>query len=222
MIKNTFIRIIALILVALSLCGCAEISDIQTEPIETEAVIEETEPTEIEEDVKWEVPDEEYVIDITHDAQTDLEKLAWVIYLEGGEDGVCDDCRRRIADVILNRVECKITNTGNDYYWPDTITDVISIGGINPYQNMGNSFTWPETAHKEEERHSVERAFRIAHEVLRGTHSEIYRKGYFYYAAGNAYGYEPWTAIYHCGIFFMRQRGWDNSKFEQDWFFHQN
>ena len=230
---NSIIRIIALIFVVAALCGCGKSSDeiiMATETVgsvveateeatdEVTIIDSETEPTVIVEDVRWDVPGEEYTIDITHAAETDLERLAWAIYLEGGEDGVCDDCRRRIADVILNRVECKITNTGNDLYWPDTITDVISYSGINPYQNMGNSFAWPKTAYKEGEQHSVERAFRIAHEVLRGSHSEVYRKGYFYYAAGNEYGYEPWTAIHHCGIYFMRQRGWDNSKFEQDWF----
>lgn len=230
---RNIIRIITLACAVAILCGCATSFDefglavgtadnrIETEFIEeaeAETTIIETEAVEIVDDVKWEVPDEEYVIDISHPAETDFEKIAWVIYMEGGGDSVCDDCRRRIADVILNLVECKITNTGNDYYWPDTITDVIAGGGINPYQNMGYSCTWPETAHAEGERHAVERAYRIAHEVLRGNHSEIYRKGYFYYAGGNVYGHEPETAVYHCGIYFQRQRGWDNSKFEQDWF----
>jgi hypothetical protein len=123
-----------------------------------------------------------------------------------------------VADVILNLTECKITNTGNDYYWPDTIYGVISGGGINPYQNMNNTTKWPNTAHLERERHAVEKAFQIAHEVLRGQHSEIYRKGYFYYAGANAYGGEPDTAIHCCETWFMRLRDWDNSKFEQDWF----
>lgn len=243
---NKMIRIIALISIAASLCGCAksfdeldpvvEATNIQTETelveattVETESEVEdtsdeteltvpeETEVTEVAEEVRWEVPGETYVIDISRPAETDFEKMAWAIYLEGGADSVCDDCRRRIADVILNLVECKITNIGNDLYWPDTLTGVLSGGGINPYQNMGNSFTWPNTAHTEAERHAVERAYRIAHEVLRGNHSDIYRKGYFYYAGANVYGLEPETAIYHCGIFFQRQRGWDNSKFEQDW-----
>lgn len=199
-------------------CGATEVEP--TLP-EAELIITETVPTEqpIEfiEEVKWEIPGETYEIDITHEAETDFEKIAWVIYMEAGADSVCDDCRRRVADVILNLTECKITNTGNDLYWPDTITGVISSGGINPYQNMGNSCRWPDSAHKDGERHAVECAFRIAHEVLRGQHSEIYRKGYFYYAGGNEYGQEPETAIYCCGIFFMRLRDWDNSKFEQDW-----
>lgn len=226
--RKFIVSIIAFVMIASILVGCGGRTEIpEGEPIimegySTESPTEEspTEPTEVAEEVKWDIPDEEYVIDITHEAQTDFEKLAWAIYMEAGADSVCDDCRRRVADVILNRVECKITNTGNDYYWPDTITDVVAISGINPYRNMGNSFRYPDVAHTERERHSVERAYRIAHEVLRGNHSEIYREGYFYYAGANEYGHEPETAIYHCGIYFMRQRGWDNSKFEQDWFFN--
>lgn len=227
---NKITRIIALIFMVVFLCGCAELdttmetTDIQTEtePVEeTEAIVtepeNETEPTEIVEEVRWDIPDEDYVIDISRDAETDLEKMAWAIYLEAGADSVCDDCRRRVADVILNLVECKITNTGNDLYWPDTLTGVLSGGGINPYKNMGNRFRWSTNSHLERERHAVERAYRIAYEVLTGNHSEIYRKGYFYYAGANVYGWEPETAIHCCGIYFMRQRGWDNSKFEQDW-----
>ena len=195
----------------------AETCPIPKETIATEPIVTEPPATEPQEIVKWDVPGEIYVIDISRPAETDLERMAWAIYLEGGGDAVCDDCRRRIGDVILNLVECKITNTGNDYYWPNTLAGVLSGGGINPYQNMGNSFTWPQSANSEYERHAVERAYKIAHEVLRGQHSEIYRKGYFYYAGANVYGWEPETAINCCGIWYMRQRGWDNSKFEQDW-----
>lgn len=229
---NKIIRIIALTFMVVFLCGCAELdttvepTDIQMETElveETEAIVtepeNETEPTEVVEEVRWDIPDEDYVIDISRDAETDLEKMAWAIYLEAGADSVCDDCRRRVADVILNLVECKITNTGNDLYWPDTLTGVLSGGGINPYKNMGNRFRWSKNSHLERERHAVERAYRIAYEVLTGNHSEVYRKGYFYYAGANVYGHEPETAIHCCGIYFMRQRGWDNSKFEQDWFF---
>ena len=208
-----FLSCLMALVLLLCVVGCGAIEFEPTLP-KVEPIITETVPAE---QVKWEVPGETYEIDITHEAETDLEKIAWVIYMEAGADSVCDDCRRRVADVILNLTECKITNTGNDLYWPDTITGVISGGGINPYQNMGNSCHWPDSAHKDSERHAVERAFRIAHEVLRGQHSEIYRKGYFYYADGNEYGQEPETTIYCCGIFFMRLRDWDNSKFEQDW-----
>ena len=227
---NKIIRIIALIFVVASLCGCAKSFDeveptveptsIQTETAAATESVEETEEIEAAEKVIWEIPDADYVIDITREAQTDLEKIAWVIYMEAGADDICDDCRRRVADVILNLAECKITNTGNDYYWPDTISGVIAGGGINPYHNMGKSCRWPYTARLKRERHAVERAYRIAYEVLTGNHSEIYRKGYFYYAGANVYGNEPETAIQHCKFYFMRLRGWDNSKFKQDWFFN--
>lgn len=227
-------RIIALILIAAALCGCEKTTEqinvelepttinVETEPLETnptETAPVETVPLETvpAETVGWEIPDENYVIDLTHAAETDLELIAWVIYTEQGSDDLCDDCRRRVADTVLNMMECKITNTGNDYYWPDTIKGVISSGAINPYQNMNNSTCWPEQAHLDRERHSVERAYRIAYEVLTGNHSEIYRKGYFYYAGANVYGSEPDTAIRCCETWFMRLRDWDNSKFEQEW-----
>ena len=212
-----FLGCLTALVLLLCVVGCGAIEVEPTLP-EVEPIITETIPEEFAEKVKWEVPGETYEIDITHAAKTDLELIAWVIYMEQGEDKVCDDCRRRVADVILNLTECKITNTGNDYYWPDTIYGVISGGPINPYQNMKNTTKWPNTAHLERERHAVEKAFQIAHEVLRGQHSEIYRKGYFYYAGANVYGGEPDTAIHCCETWFMRLRDWDNSKFEQDWF----
>ena len=214
----SYLMVLALLLCAVG-CGVTGVESTlpEAEPIITETVPTE-QPTEFVEQVRWEVPGETYEIDLTRPAESDLELIAWVIYMEQGEDKVCDDCRRRVADVILNLTECKITNTGNDYYWPDTIRGVIAGGGINPYQNMGNTTKWPNTAHLERERHAVEKAFQIAHEVLRGQHSEIYRKGYFYYAGANAYGGEPDTAIHCCETWFMRLRDWDNSKFEQDWF----
>lgn len=224
-------RIIALILAVLMACsvfaGChnSKVSAPSEEVIET-VTIPEGEPIITEEialenqdlELRWEVPGETYTIDLTHPAESDLELIAWVIYMEQGTDAVCDTCRRRVADVVLNMVECKITNTGSDYYWPDTIRGVISGGPINPYQNMDNSTRWPDTAHLERERHAIEKAFKIAYEVLRGQHSDLYRKGYFYYAGANVYGGEPDTAIQCCKTWFMRLRDWDNSKFEQDWF----
>lgn len=212
-----FLGCLTALVLLLCVVGCGAIEVEPTLP-EVEPIITETIPEEFAEKVKWEIPGETYEIDITHAAKSDLELIAWVIYMEQGADNICDDCRRRVADVILNLTECKITNTGNDHYWPDTIYGVISGGGINPYQNMKNTTNWPDTAHLERERHAVEKAFQIAHEVLRGQHSEIYRKGYFYYAGANVYGGEPDTAIHCCETWFMRLRDWDNSKFEQDWF----
>lgn len=215
-----FLSYLMALVLLLCVVGCG-VAEVETTLPEAEPIITETVPTEqpadFGEEVRWEIPGETYEIDITRAAESDLELIAWVIYMEAGEDGVCDECRRRIADVVLNMVECKITNTGNDYYWPSTIKEVIAGGPINPYWNMGASTNWPNSAHKEGERHAVEKAFEIAHQVLRGQHSEIYRKGYFYYAGANAYGGEPDTAIQHCQFWFMRLRDWDNSKFEQDW-----
>ena len=49
------------------------------ETIVAETIVETT-PPEPEEELRWEVPGETYVIDITHEATTDLELIAWVIH----------------------------------------------------------------------------------------------------------------------------------------------
>lgn len=100
-----------------------------------------------------------------------LELLACVIYAEVGGDGSCDDCRRMVADVVLNRVE-------SDLY-PDTIYEVLTqpgqYGAFSPY-----GVTWPERASHPGEADAVERAYRIAREVLEGQHSELYGQGYIF------------------------------------------
>ena len=74
--------ILAIVMIVSMMAGCRNRVEIpEGEPIITETVPTETptESTEIVEEVKWDVPDEEYVIDISHHAETDLEKIAWVI-----------------------------------------------------------------------------------------------------------------------------------------------
>lgn len=97
----------------------------------------------------------------------DAEYLACVIYQEAGGDGCCDMCRRRVADIVLNRVKDARFN-GN------TVEEILTEG--NPPQWGLYSVTgivWPEKASYPEEAEAVERARRIAIEVLEGNHSDL-------------------------------------------------
>ena len=97
----------------------------------------------------------------------DAEYLACVIYQEAGGDGCCDMCRRRVADIVLNRVK-------DTRFAGDTIEAILTEG--NPPQWGLYSVTgivWPEKASYPEEAAAVERARRIAIEVLEGNHSDL-------------------------------------------------
>lgn len=121
--------------------------------------------------------------------QRDLELLACVIYQEAGGNAHCDDCRRRVADVVLNRV--------NDPRFPNDIHSVLTA----PRQYGRFSQTgvvWPERAQYEPE--AVARAYRIAEEVLLGQHSELYGQGYIWQAEFK----QGTEQLYHCGHYFGR------------------
>lgn len=97
----------------------------------------------------------------------DAEYLACVIYQEAGGDGCCDMCRRRVADIVLNRVK-------DVRFAGDTVEAILTEG--NPPQWGLYSVTgivWPEKASYPEEAEAVERARRIAIEVLEGNHSDL-------------------------------------------------
>lgn len=98
----------------------------------------------------------------------DVELLACVIYQEAGGDTCCDMCRRRVADVVLNRV--------NDPRFKGTTIEEILIDG-DPAPQWGlysvTGVAWPDKASLPEEQHAVERAYRIAREVLEGQHSDL-------------------------------------------------
>ena len=105
--------------------------------------------------------------------EEELEALAVVIYQEAGADACSDETRRMIADVVLNRVL--------DERFPDTIEGVL----LQPWQYgmlWQTGIVWPESAGYECNAHAVERARRIAEEVLCGKHSEIYGEGYVFQA----------------------------------------
>ena len=126
-------------------------------------------------------------------SEEDIELLAMVIYQEAGSDYICDDCRRRVGDVVLNRVE-------HDYF-PNTIEEVLTREGqYGEYYWTG--VVWPERASYSCEIHAVERARNIAREILEGNHSEVYGNGYIWQA-----GFEQGSdGFWCCGIYFGKER----------------
>ncbi len=150
-------------------------------PIETEPVIEETTVVETAEiDIPVIEPVETIFDPITIDPSLKVDKddersmIAAVIFQEMGGDYGCDDCRRRVADTILNRVASP--------YFPDTIYEVLTQGKLQYGFDSTTGVYWQERCKEPGEAHAVERAYRIAEEVLNGQHSEIYGKDYIWQA----------------------------------------
>lgn len=120
---------------------------------------------------------------------TDLDLLACVIYQEAGGNGSCDTCRRRVADVVLNRVA--------DPRFPNTIREVLTAR--NQYGRFYyTGIVWPSRSKKAVEQNAVARAYRIAAEVLNGQHSELYGNGYIWQAAFR----QGYNQIYCCGHYY--------------------
>lgn len=157
------------------------VTEVTTEPI-TEPSSEATAEPEVTEDVT------EPTIN-----QQDLEHLAIIIYREAGGDACCNECRRRIADVVLNRVA--------DDRFENTIEEVL----LSPHQ-FGKLYktglVWPERASKPEEKHAVERAYQIAEEVLQGKHSNVYQKGYVWFQMAKRT--DDYIVCYVCGFYYSR------------------
>lgn len=139
----------------------------------TALVYAEATPTVLQEDSNVQEAVADLVIDNHTEAHVpinehDVELLACVIYQEAGSDTCCDMCRRRVADVVLNRV--------NDPRFKGTTIEEILIDG-DPAPQWGlysvTGVVWPDKASLPEEQHAVERAYRIAREVLDGQHSDL-------------------------------------------------
>ena len=132
---------------------------------ETQPIIEPTEPTT--------EPTEPHIEEQTEESYDPVELLACVIYQEAGSDSICDDCRYRVADVVLNRV--------TDSRFPDTIHGVLTAPG--QYGNYSKTdVVWPSRANNSGEKHAVQRAYAIAMSVVAGTHSELHGEGYVWQA----------------------------------------
>lgn len=174
-----------------------EETEIATEsPVTEPEIVEETEPaTEAVEPVceatEAPMPEETGDADPEVDPE-ELEMLACVIYQEAGGDACCDDCRYRVADIVLNRV-------ASDRF-PDTIYKVLTQKGqYGKFSSTG--IKWPGRAKNSGEKHAVERAYEVAYNVLTDTkHSEVYGEGYIW-QAGFKQGKDN---IYCCGHYYGR------------------
>lgn len=159
--------------------AAAEVSEpAAVEEVETPALVEEPEvlPPVQEEEVDPEL----------------LEQLAIVVYREAGGDAVCDECRRRVADVALNRVA--------DERFPDTLAEVLTQK--RQYGTMyWDGIVWPDRADNPGEAHAVERAYNTAEDVLQGNHSELYGEGYIFQSEFPKLGEQP---VECCGIYYAK------------------
>lgn len=120
---------------------CVQPSHDVREPVETvEKSIVHSDP----------LPDKTYT-------DEELEILALIVYQEAGGDKVSDDTRRLVAQVFLNRV--------NDSRFPDNFYEVATAE--RQYGRLyWTGIVWPDRASSQVEAHAVERAYKIAQEVL--------------------------------------------------------
>lgn len=139
----------------------------------TDLVYAEATPTVLQEDSDVREAVADLVIDHYTEVHVpvnehDVELLACVIYQEAGGDTCCDMCRRRVADVVLNRVK-------DPRFKGTTIEEILIDGDPAPQWGLYSvtGVVWPDKASLPEEQHAVERAYRIAREVLEGQHSDL-------------------------------------------------
>ena len=138
-----------------------QVSELQSEPEETTVCVQPShdvrEPVEnIVETVEESLVHSDPAPDKTY-TDEELEILALIVYQEAGEDRVSDDTRRLVAQVFLNRV--------NDSRFPDNFYEVATAE--RQYGRLyWTGIVWPDRASSQVEAHAVERAYKIAQEVL--------------------------------------------------------
>ena len=138
-----------------------QVSELQREPEETTVCVQPShdvrEPVEnIVETVEESLVHSDPAPDKTY-TDEELEILALIVYQEAGEDRVSDDTRRLVAQVFLNRV--------NDSRFPDSFYEVATAE--RQYGRLyWTGIVWPDRASSQAEAHAVERAYKIAQEVL--------------------------------------------------------
>ena len=138
-----------------------QVSELQREPEETTVCVQPShdvrEPVEnIVETVEESLVHSDPSPDKTY-TDEELEILALIVYQEAGEDRVSDDTRRLVAQVFLNRV--------NDSRFPDSFYEVATAE--RQYGRLyWTGIVWPDRASSQAEANAVERAYKIAQEVL--------------------------------------------------------
>lgn len=91
--------------------------------------------------------------------EQEREILAIIIYQEAGGDMCSDDTRRKVGSVFLNRV--------NSPLFHDTFEEVATAK--SQYGRLyWTGIKWPDRATRSGEAHAVDRAYRIAEELLIG------------------------------------------------------
>lgn len=139
----------------------------------------------------------DYTVQVDYSLE-DLRGLAIVNYMEAGEDGCCNLCRKRICDVVLNRV----ADTREGYYGNEnTVEEVLTSPTQFSYLWLYYDFV-PEKVASIYEQHAIERAFMIAEQILLGNHTDIYLNDYYMYMGINRT--PEFVACYDCGIYFSR------------------
>nr|DAU93320.1 MAG TPA: Cell Wall Hydrolase [Caudoviricetes sp.] len=124
---------------------CVQPSHDVREPVEN--IVETVEKSLVHSDP---LPDKTYT-------DEELGILALIVYQEAGGDRVSDDTRRLVAQVFLNRV--------NDSRFPDSFYEVATAE--RQYGRLyWTGIVWPDRASSQAEAHAVERAYKIAQEVL--------------------------------------------------------
>lgn len=138
-----------------------QVSELQREPEETTVCVQPShdvrDPVEnIVETVEESLVHSDPAPDKTY-TDEELDILALIVYQEAGEDRVSDDTRRLVAQVFLNRV--------NDSRFPDSFYEVATAE--RQYGRLyWTGIVWPDRASSQVEAHAVERAYKIAQEVL--------------------------------------------------------
>ena len=136
-----------------------------SKPTPTPPPVTETLPPEVEE------TEEPSLVPTVLTVETERDMLACVIYQEAGWSKSCDECRKRVGDIVLNRV--------NSPLFPNTIYEVLTAPSQYGLFHW-TGIKWPANATPSSA--SVARSYAAADAILTGNHSDVYDKGYVWQA----------------------------------------
>ena len=119
------------------------------EVVEPEPVVIESEPVEVVEPLYTE---------------RELEILAMIVYQEAGSDLCSDSVRQMVGEVVLNRVA--------DPRFPGSIEEV-ALQQAQYGRLHWTGIQWPARATNPGELHAVDRAYKVAQDLLDGTATKL-------------------------------------------------